>query len=223
MADPISRDLVGELLRIHRVFTRSIGVGLKFSQQFSTTGFQDLTEREGFYNYIRALCILLDSHHTGEEMIAFPQVRIRIPTAPVDQLCADHEKIMQILDEINGLLKRADAKETDGVILAGINQAFSRLNDLWNDHIHVEEDVLSARKIYAVFKPFEQSEMSEKLSEHGQKTSEPGFLTLPFVIYNLEGEDREKMIQLMPPVLTQQLIPVVWKDKWSSMKPFLLA
>jgi hypothetical protein len=222
MAGQIPQDFVGELQRIHRVFTRSIGVGLKFSQEFPATGFRDSTERQGFYNYIRALCILLDSHHSGEELIAFPEVRLRLPTAPVDRLCADHERILQILGEIEPLLKRAESESADGEIMAEINRALVRLNDLWSSHIHLEEDVFSARKFHQVFKPYEESELSAKMAEHGQKLSEPGFLTLPFVIYNLEGEDREKMNQSMPPVVTQQLIPVVWKDKWISMKPFLL-
>jgi hypothetical protein len=45
---------------------------------------------------------------------------------------------------------------------------------------------------------------------------------VPFLLYNLPPEERAIFSQGMPPVVTQELVPVVWKEKWSPMKPFLL-
>jgi len=39
----------------------------------------------------------------------------------------------------------------------------------------------------------------------------------------VDGDERRRMGALFPPVVTEQLVPVVWQDKWSPMKPFLLA
>lgn len=45
---------------------------------------------------------------------------------------------------------------------------------------------------------------------------------VPFLLYNLPPEKRAAFAQMLPPVVTQQLVPVVWKEKWEPMKPFLL-
>jgi len=50
----------------------------------------------------------------------------------------------------------------------------------------------------------------------------PDLVALPFILYNLSVEDREIMAQHMPPVVIQELVPVVWKEHWEPMKPFLL-
>ena len=42
------------------------------------------------------------------------------------------------------------------------------------------------------------------------------------MLYNLSGEERAAMWAAMGPVVTEQLVPVAWKDKWAPMKPFLL-
>jgi hypothetical protein len=47
-------------------------------------------------------------------------------------------------------------------------------------------------------------------------------LAVPFLLYNVESDDRAHFFAVMPPEITQQLVPVVWKDEWASMKPFLL-
>ena len=36
------------------------------------------------------------------------------------------------------------------------------------------------------------------------------------------GADRAYMAGEMPPIISQELVPVVWKDQWAPMKPFLL-
>ncbi len=53
------------------------------------------------------------------------------------------------------------------------------------------------------------------------KNSGPEYLVIPFVLYNLTGQDRTMIEQVMPPLVTQQLVPGAWKEKWAPMKPFL--
>ena len=64
---------------------------------------------------------------------------------------------------------------------------------------------------------------NDKLSKHGQDMSEPANLILPFLIYNLEGSDRETFTDDMPWILKNFVVPIIWKSKWEKMKPFLLA
>jgi len=215
-------DLAGDLLRIHRVITRAIQVGLDTSARYAAGDLPDEATRAGFFNYVHSLTELLHSHHSGEDTIAFPVVEERIPGAPVGQLCADHAEITTVVERIKQLLETARA----GLQKEGINslhEEFEQLSQIWNRHIHLEEDVLSARAIAAAFQKYEEAEINGRLAEHGQKAAGPDYLVLPFILYNLDGQDRLRMAEHFPPVVLDQLIPVVWAEKWSSMKPFLLA
>ena len=44
----------------------------------------------------------------------------------------------------------------------------------------------------------------------------------PFLLFNVTPDDRALLTQAIPPIVVQQLVPITWKDKWVSMKPFLL-
>jgi hypothetical protein len=68
----------------------------------------------------------------------------------------------------------------------------------------------------------EHIDMAQKAAAHSQQHSQPAPLAVPFLLYNLEGEDRAFFLAVMPPEVTQQLVPVVWKEEWAPMKPFLL-
>lgn len=47
--------------------------------------------------------------HSGEDVIAFPWVRVKMPGEPVDQLRAHHEQMQEILNRINPLLEKAES------------------------------------------------------------------------------------------------------------------
>jgi hemerythrin-like domain-containing protein len=223
MSEQMESNFAGDLLRIHRVVTRSLGVAQTYGQTFAQAGFPDDSMREGFYNYLRSLSSLLNAHHLSEDEIAFPHAQERIPGFPVDHLCADHLKIAGILGEIDQLLEKAASGGRDEEVLAGLNENLKTLGNLWMDHIHLEEEVLSVKTLRQAFTAPEQAELSQSLTEHATKHATPNYLVVPFVLYNLSEEDRQIMASTMPAVVTQELVPVVWKAQWESMKPFLLA
>ena len=223
MEQAVKGTLAQDLMRIHRVVTRSVKVALDSSMEFAQKGFPDPATREGFYNYVHSLASLLHSHHLGEDEIAFPQVRVKMPDEPVDQLCVHHEQMQAILDRINPLVEKAQNGASDAEVLPKLTQELDQLNTLWNSHIHAEEDIFSLKKLNAAFQAYEQNEIGQKMAEHGVKHIGPDYLVLPFVFYNLSEMDRAEWAVAVPPVLTQQMIPVVWKEKWASMKPFLLS
>jgi hemerythrin-like domain-containing protein len=222
MSDKIVPSLSEDLLRIHRVVTRSLKVALTSGQKFAQSGFPDDSMREGFYDYVRSLSILLNSHHTGEDEIFFPQAKKRMPGIPVDHLCADHKEMAGILIEIDQILEKSALGVKDEAVLPGLNEALGRLNNLWIDHIHLEEEVFIARKLNEAFKNYEQAGLSRTISDFSRKHSSPSYLVVPFILYNLSEEDRNKMMSSMPKIIVQVMVSVVWKKKWESMKPFLL-
>ena len=103
-----------------------------------------------------------------------------------------------------------------------LNREVKRLSDLWFRHIGVEEFHLSAEEAGELLTTDEQITLAQQFAQHNQEHAKPDYLAVPFVLYNLEPADRAVMNAAMPPIVTQQLVPVAWKEQWAPMKPFLL-
>ncbi len=102
-----------------------------------------------------------------------------------------------------------------------IKDLINQINILWLKHINEEEKQIEL-EIEPKLSLNEQLQLTEKLSKHGQSMSKPAHLILPFLIYNLERNKREKFTDDMPLILKNFLVPLVWKNKWKNMQPFLL-
>ena len=120
----------------------------------------------------------------------------------------------EILDEMRA------ARE--GGSLAELSRALSRMVEIWQPHIAKEETDFSPEVAAELMSPSEHIEMSQKSAAHSQEHAQPAPLAVPFLLYNLEGDDRAYFLTVMPHEVTQHLVPVVWKDEWAPMKPFLL-
>jgi hypothetical protein len=81
--------------------------------------------------------------------------------------------------------------------------------------------IYDTEKINAVMNEDEQIKLNIKVVEYSQRQADPGFL-IPFILYNLLSEGRAYMAQTMPSVVTQELLPGAWQEKWAPMKPFFL-
>jgi len=60
------------------------------------------------------------------------------------------------------------------------------------------------------------------MREFSMKHMAPDYLVMPFILYNLSKQDREALAGMLPPIITQKLVPIDWKPKWESMKRYLL-
>jgi len=176
----------------------------------------------GFVSYVQTLAWVLHGHHVGEDQAAFPFFRERQVDAPYLLLVAEHGQMQAILDEVVPALDRLAAEPGDRKSLALVHQALSRLTGIWHPHIQREETHLTEEAIAAARGVEEQMGLAMGLSQHARQNSGPDYLAVPFVLYNLSAEDRAAMIRVMPPEITQHLVPVVWKDQWAPLKPFLL-
>ena len=54
------------------------------------------------------------------------------------------------------------------------------------------------------------------MSQHRPGGGPPDPVVVPFILYDLPAEDRAIMAPHMPPVVTQELVPVVWKEHWAE-------
>jgi hemerythrin-like domain-containing protein len=211
-----------DLLRIHRVITRGLKVGMEYSQTYGPDGYPDDATGAGFLDYVQALASVVHGHHLGENEVAFPYFRDKLPEIPFDLLMEEHKEIELRLKEIGAALEKARADLAAGQALEELNVALTKTDGLWHRHILKEEHGLRPDVLGPMLAPEEHIRLGSLLAQHSQQHSGPDYLVVPFVLYNLVPEDRAAMSQTMPPVVTQQLVPVAWKEKWAPMKPFLL-
>jgi hemerythrin-like domain-containing protein len=211
-----------DLLRIHRVVTRGLKVGMEYSQTYGRDGYPDDTTGAGFLDYVQALASVVHGHHLGEDEVAFPYFRDKLPEIPFDLLMKEHNAIELRLKRIGTALEKARGGLAVGQALEELNGALTETDDLWHHHIPKEEHGLRPDVVGPMLAPEEHIRLGSLLAQHSQQHSGPDYLVVPFVLYNLDPEDRAAISRTMPPVVTQQLVPVAWKEKWAPMRPFLL-
>ncbi len=216
MSEQMPANVGEDILRIHRVLTRSLTVSIQFLQQAE----QPDNLHHGFMLYLRALSALLHAHHLGEDEIGFPLWRTKSPFAPLNNLIRDHLRMMPLLEKIEIWLNSESGWEAPH--LRRLQGILEELNAIWLWHIQLEESVMGPEKADALLTPAENQQLARQLATHGQEHAQPDALVLPFILYNLPVEDRAVMAQIFPPLVTRQLVPVEWKPVWEPMKPFLL-
>lgn len=209
------------MVRAHTAITRGLEVSSERSAAFAQEGYPDAATQKGFVTYVQALEWVLNAHHLGEDNVVFPYLRSKLPDAPYDELSADHRVMEEVLEEIQETIETM-AQVQAGDSLKRLNRAVSRLTELW--HPHIDKELLhlyDVEKTEAVMDLDEQIQLSQEVAEYSQQQADPGYM-VPFLLYNLQPEERASMVQAMPPALMQEMVPVVWKEKWAPMEPFLL-
>jgi len=214
-------NLAQELLRIHRVITRGLTIVLAKGLEFQQGGFPNPNLRQGYADYTHCLTVTLKAHHLAEDEIGFPSLKEKFPQAPFERLSADHQQMETLLNP----LMQASANitsEAGGADLTLLLDHLQRVSAIWTPHIQVEEENFTQEAVAAVMDSQEQGRLSVALIKHNQEHSKPASLILPFLLFNLNADDRALMAATAPSVVVKVLVPIVWKNKWARMKPFLL-
>lgn len=213
-------NLAQDLVRIHKVITRSIDVAMIKGIQFARNGFTSPEELVGYSRYTHCLVEVLDAHHQSEDHISFPALHKILPSAPYARLTAEHHQVEHLL----GILRPAiDNLSTDVEgSLNTIVDTLQKVTMLWPSHYMTEEKNFSSEAINAAMSLDEQKRLGEITSKYSQDHSQPAEWVVPFVLFNLEKNDREIMLASMPPVIIQELVPKAWKEQWAPMQPLLL-
>jgi hypothetical protein len=222
MNDTTSPNIIYGLLSIHAVITRGLQVATEKSAAFAQKGFPDAASREGFASYLRCLISVLNVHHEAEDALAFPSF-LEIMAAPYEDLTEQHRQMHHLLEKA-GVEIESVAKDTDpSGALTRLNQILRGLQEIWHPHIAIEEEHFTVEKFASLLPPEEHRRMNKMFMEHMQQHTGPPSLILPFLLFNLSPEQRRYFAAEMPPEVTGQLVPVVWKQQWAPMQPFLLA
>lgn len=213
----ISLNVGNDLVLIHKVITRALNVSIQNSRDNDISG----NRRSGFTLYVRSLATLLHAHHTGEDELAFPFWKARLPSGPFDELCTQHREMIPYLERIKRWAGAGlDAWQASE--LEEVHQALSDLGKLWEAHIALEEETVGPEPSRQYLSSSENELLSRQLAEHGQAHSQPNEVVMPFIVFNLATADRAEFIKVLPPVVASELIPVAWKAAWEPMIPFLL-
>jgi hypothetical protein len=218
---PNSSNLAQDLIRIHKVITRAKGICLQNGRDYLESGVPSKRLLAGYSSYVHCLATVLRTHHLSEDLIAFPAFRFVLPDAPYARLASDHHKIEMLLASIQPAIKElTGATPANGLRL--IITSLEKIDTLWDPHIHLEEQYFSSDALNLVMNTEEQQRISQVTNRYSQEHSEPPYWVVPFVLYNLEGEDRQVMANNLPKDVVDEKVPVTWKEKWEPMKPFLL-
>jgi hemerythrin-like domain-containing protein len=210
------------MVRVHMAITRGLDVSGERGAAFAREGYPNTAIQEGFVTYVRTLGLVLNAHHLSEDHVAFPYLKSKLPDAPYEQLSAEHREMDEVLEALQAALETVAAQTQAGDSLNDLNRALAVLTKQW--HPHIDKEVLylyDTAKTEAVMDVDEQIQLSQEVVAYSQQQADPAFM-VPFLLYNLPPEEREKMAKAMPPVVMQEMIPVVWKEKWAPMEPFLL-
>lgn len=205
---------INGLLRIHRIITRGLGTSIRKCDEYLENQGIPSEEAEGFSLFITTLKWVTHAHHLSEDEIVFPITK-DIIEAPYERLKIDHDSISRILESIDLCL--ADKSSVDIRKLRVILEEF---NKLWTPHIEIEEEAFTGESLSTFLDIKDQVNISDKIASHSIKNSGPGALALPFLFYNLEGDDRRLFMMNIPWIVRRVLVPVVWRKQWSPMKPF---
>jgi hemerythrin-like domain-containing protein len=213
--------LASGLVRIHLVITRGVGVAREQSHAVAKGERVDASVATGFADYLHALVSVLRGHHSAEEEVIFPPLRDRFPDVPWDVLAEEHRAmvpVLGVLDDHAGRVRERPSSDT----WASAAQALDRVGALWGPHRQREETHFTPPVVARVVPPDEQTALTAMMAAHSQQHTGPDYLVVPFLLFNLAGEDRRGMASLFPPVVVHQLMPGMWRDKWSAMGRFLL-
>jgi hypothetical protein len=213
--------LAQDLVRIHKVITRALDIGLEKGNDYLESGFPPEQESAGYSCYIKCLSSVLSAHHISEDIITFPAFRTVLPNAPYARLASDHHKIEMLLASIAPAIKELTG-ESPETSLRSVIEILSKIHNLWGPHIYLEEQYFSSGVLNSVMIPEDQQKVNLAASKHSQEHSGPPYWVIPFLLYNLEQDDRQEMASLIPRELVEEMVPVVWKEKWEPMQPFLL-
>jgi hemerythrin-like domain-containing protein len=220
MTNPFGPNIGADLERIHRVISRGLDVAVENTPRLLT----DLEgpPHQGYLDFVQSLATVLDGHHELEDQVIFPFFRERVPEAPYEHLMVQHQEMFGNLGELRAALVDLRAGKRIMAATERLAEALRRLDATWGFHIETEESHLAPERVAQVATVEEQEELRKVTGRFNEQHVQPAPLCVPFVLYNLDVEDRAVMASILPPEVTQELVPGAWKAQWASMRSFLL-
>jgi hemerythrin-like domain-containing protein len=178
---------------------------------------------EGLINYLRSLLSLFHSHHLVEDDLIFPYFKANQLAAPYEIMNEQHQALLPVLDNFEKSIDNWASDWKNPQFVANLKETLQQLQKLWTPHFQLEEEYLCEDKISSLISDQEQVKLAHEFGEYAAKHIEKDYLVIPFILYNLPPEERTLMAKVFPPIVSEQLVPYEWRDKWESMSPFFLS
>jgi hypothetical protein len=215
------------LQRIHMVITRGLEVthhsSLALAEKFTPQGRLDADTQVGFYRYAHCLVTVLETHHKAEEEVTFPYFKERLPGLRLAPLIEQHQQMQPHIHALKASIVELASETPPTAVLEQLSQACNNVRILWTMHAPAEENYFAAHSATALqLTAEEQRTITRRTVEYSQQYSRPPEWVLAFVLYNLSPAERAEMSQSMPAHLTKMMVPIIWKNEWAPMKPYLL-
>jgi hypothetical protein len=137
-------DLAQELVRIHRVITRGLTVGVAKGEEFHQQGFPNPKTRQGYTDYTRSLTVVLGAHHLAEDEIGFPGFREKFPQAPYERLSENHREMETLLHPLKKEIAHV-ASESGDADLTQLVDHLRSLSAIWTPHIRMKKSIFLRR------------------------------------------------------------------------------
>jgi hypothetical protein len=220
MAEMTAPNIAADLRRIHLIITRGLDVSGENAARFVREGWPEGALGEGYRDYVAALLSFLSAHHLAEDDIAFPYFEERLPEVPFAQLEEEHQRIEPLLDQAQEALEGLGQEPSQA--LHDLEGVLREIRELWHPHISTEEQHFDVQRLAEMLPPEEHVRLAGMMARHSMEHSGPDYLVIPFALYNLPPDQRAVLSRAMPPMVIQELVPVVWKEQWGPMQPFLL-
>jgi hemerythrin-like domain-containing protein len=218
-----SQPNIGEdFIRFHKIVTRSLAVALQNVNEFLKKGALEKSNREGFFKFIQSFSSFVEGHHLVENEKVFPYFMDKLPSVPYLRLMSEHKEIKGALQEINTGLGHLMSKNNESKSLKLLKSGLDKIDQIWHPHIQIEETQLYQQIGSLNIDLEDMIRIQKEITEIFQEHTGPSYLIAPFSLYNLSPEDRAILAKGFPEVVTKQLVPIDWKDKWAPMQPFLL-
>ena len=218
MNQQASPNLAMAMLAFHKIITRGLEVSLQNARQGNSAIDES---RSGFHDYVHSLASVLHAHHLTEDELVFPYLKTVLPEPPYDKLSSDHKLMESMIEALENANERWNSGAGDSI--GEIASSLESLSNLWYPHIEIEEmQIYVPEKLAELIAPQEHLRLLQQSGELGMKNMGPHYLVVPFILYNLEPGPRSMIASRLPSDITEQLVPVTWKDQWAPMKPFLL-
>jgi hypothetical protein len=213
--------LADYFLAVHQVISRGVDNSNTHINGFITGGFPNEVIFDGYLNYIQALTVMFDSHHKTEDDIAFPFFRAALPKTHFEWLLEDHDLITGFIEELQPILDALNKREQVDINLALCKDVLLQISDRWYGHIGLEEEEF-INLIDDLVTIEERVHLFTLFGNLNDKRLEPHQLTIPFMLYNLEPQEQQHLVNAYPKQWFAEVDTLEWRTVWESMIPFLL-
>jgi hypothetical protein len=222
MPEALEPNIGRDLRLMHSLISRALRVSIDECRRGDDRGKRVGAPGLGFVSYVRTLVAVLEGHFAAEEELLWPHFAPVLPDAPFLELHGQHDQMRALLAGLRGIADTVSNDGDMGEVKTRLFRPLALLEGTWGPHIQPEEEYLSIERVAGLESPDTQARLSAALYQFMWKRVDPEYLALPFMLFNLSPAARLVFSSRLPAIITEDLVPVRWKEHWQPMKPFLL-